>query len=94
VSGRWPTNLVFTHAVPCTSERCVEGCPVKELDDQSGDLPSNKSFSQTNERSPRDAPILYATTKRNSPDHYGDQGGASRFYPCFFWQLADFEGLP
>jgi site-specific DNA-methyltransferase (adenine-specific) len=34
-AGRWPANLVFTHAADCGDE-CVAGCPVMELDGQSG----------------------------------------------------------
>jgi site-specific DNA-methyltransferase (adenine-specific) len=31
--GRWPTNVVLSHAEECT-DKCVEGCPVAELDSQ------------------------------------------------------------
>jgi site-specific DNA-methyltransferase (adenine-specific) len=32
-TGRWPANLVFTHAADCGDE-CADGCPVAELDGQ------------------------------------------------------------
>jgi hypothetical protein len=38
--GRWPANLILTHLEGCTSQgedwACVEGCPVKELDNDVG----------------------------------------------------------
>lgn len=34
-AGRWPANIVFTHAAECDTA-CVPGCPVAELDAQSG----------------------------------------------------------
>jgi DNA modification methylase len=37
--GRWPANLVLSHAPDC-AERCEPGCPVAELDEQSGTLQS------------------------------------------------------
>lgn len=33
--GRWPANFVMSHAYSCEGE-CVEGCPVSELNEQSG----------------------------------------------------------
>lgn len=32
--GRWPSNVVFTHAPDC-GDHCTEGCPVSTLDTQS-----------------------------------------------------------
>jgi len=34
--GRWPPNFLLSHSPDC-GESCVEGCPVAELDRQSGD---------------------------------------------------------
>ncbi len=40
--GRWPANLVLSHNFDCADMGdqwfCSDGCPVKELDEQSGDL--------------------------------------------------------
>jgi site-specific DNA-methyltransferase (adenine-specific) len=33
-AGRWPANLVLTHAADC-ADVCADGCPVAELDGQS-----------------------------------------------------------
>ena len=34
--GRWPANFILAHLEGCDSD-CVEGCPIKEMDTQSGD---------------------------------------------------------
>jgi len=79
--GRWPPNTLFTHDARCSAV-CVEGCPVGELDDQSGISKSSSS------------PRLNANTgwcvsseggKAIASPH-NDQGGASRFFPCFRYQ--------
>lgn len=36
-TGRWPANFTLTHAPECNGH-CVEGCPVRLLDEQSGEL--------------------------------------------------------
>jgi DNA modification methylase len=49
--GRWPSNLVLAHAPGCKRAgfetvdiwECVEGCPVRDLDEQSGELESGDS---------------------------------------------------
>jgi DNA modification methylase len=76
-AGRWPANIVFSHAEGCESVACVEGCPVAELDRQSGDLRARGNIG---------ASIvgggLYGhgpTTNEFGP---GDSGGASRFFYC------------
>ena len=35
-SGRWPPNLLLTHAQECGPEGCTPGCPVAALDAQAG----------------------------------------------------------
>lgn len=34
-AGRWPANIVLSHAPNC-GDQCIDGCPVAELDAQSG----------------------------------------------------------
>lgn len=34
--GRWPASLVLSHTEWCEPSACLEGCPVRELDRQSG----------------------------------------------------------
>lgn len=33
-NGRWPANLLFTHAPGCTEKRCTARCPITLLDKQ------------------------------------------------------------
>jgi len=35
VNGRWPSNTMFSHSEGC-EDNCQDGCPVKELEEQSG----------------------------------------------------------
>jgi len=35
-TGRWPANAVLSHSEDCSDEECAPGCPVEELDRQSG----------------------------------------------------------
>jgi site-specific DNA-methyltransferase (adenine-specific) len=83
--GRWPTNAVMTHAEGCKqiaeAWQCVEVCPVKALDEQSGEC-----------RSAGDYPTSYSNGggyTHGDIGHgvqgplYEDAGGASRFFPQF-----------
>lgn len=126
-AGRWPPNVVFTHAEGCRAagtrtvagngsrnkgrglgyhggngERgtwgdpgtpevmqawdCVPGCPVAELDAQSGNRPGFTSYrARTSSDGTKDVygaaiKIIEAGATR---DGYDDQGGASRFFPVF-----------
>ena len=40
-SGRWPANFALSHCDDC-ADTCVEDCPVRLLDEQSGELKSGK----------------------------------------------------
>jgi DNA modification methylase len=58
--------------------RCAEGCPVAELDRQSGELPGRPNrYGATDERSNAGG---YGGGWNKSGPNYGDTGGASRFY--------------
>lgn len=79
-SGRWPPNLLLTHAIECNATgRCVPWCPVAEMDRQSGTSPTGGLHS--------DAPSKSAFTggKTIGAQHC-DTGGASRFFPRFRYQ--------
>lgn len=87
-TGRWPANFILTHLEGCTSHgedwACVEGCPVKEIDQQSGVSKStggrigNKggAYSHLGETGFKDNAI------KGDPG-FGDEGGASRFFKQF-----------
>lgn len=133
--GRWPTNVVFSHAPQCqevgtkrvkrsggdvsgqepshTGEtgiygeyerqpfkshadadgkeavadwHCVEGCPIAELDRQSGVLKSGGEGADGHIRNPdqtRNAFAAFAGQAVEPGRLYGDEGGASRFFPTF-----------
>lgn len=86
--GRWPTNVVFTHSPDC-EDSCVPGCPVGELDQQSGILTSGLYEPHHKRHVPRFGHGgTYGEDKgrnRETPT-YGDSGGASRFFPLFRYQ--------
>ncbi len=81
--GRWPPNLAFVHGPECKTGlivawECEQGCPVKMLDAQSGDVGCQGgdivvTHSGMGFRGGRGA-------ARSVPR---DVGGASRFYPQF-----------
>jgi DNA modification methylase len=83
-AGRWPPNLVLSHASTedgedACAEGCVEGCPVAELDAQSAGSRSDKpSASGT--------VVGSGIWGIGGERHCSVSGGASRFYPIFRYQ--------
>jgi DNA modification methylase len=76
--GRWPANLILSHAANC-ADQCGEGCPVAELDRQSGD--ECGAFAPVLGSEPsRPAKNAYGEFARGGGIFYGDTGGASRFF--------------
>ncbi len=71
-TGRWPANVVLDESQAAA------------LDEQTGVLTSGLMKARTN-REPRKGGPIYGADNRNivSGDTYGDQGGASRFFPTF-----------
>jgi DNA modification methylase len=65
---------------------CVEGCPVAELDAQSGARPGMSGGGATgdNKKSGNEA-IPSFNRKSSAPFVRGDSGGASRMFPTFDW---------
>jgi site-specific DNA-methyltransferase (adenine-specific) len=84
--GRWPANLVFTHAADC-ADVCADGCPVAELDGQSGNLKPATSRSHHVDRSP----FTTGSGELKVNAVYQDGGGgASRFFTVTEWDpIAD-----
>lgn len=92
--GRWPTNVVLSHPPlvdedgepvgDACADGCVPGCPVAELDAQSGVRTSGKMRAGV-ERRNRDGWAGPMPTKTGS-ETYGDTGGASRFFPVFRYE--------
>jgi hypothetical protein len=82
--GRWPANVILTHKDSCESQgedwACVEGCPVKNLDDQSGVLKSGAmmgSYKMWGRNG------IYGGANEYSATTYGDSGVASRYFKQF-----------
>jgi site-specific DNA-methyltransferase (adenine-specific) len=83
-AGRWPPHLLLSHAADC-GDRCAEGCPVRVMDEQSGELQSGA----------RRAGMYDGTASSVSIGRFGrfqsanidaSAGGASRFFPRFRYQ--------
>lgn len=76
--GRFPSNFVLSHSDLCDIE-CVDDCPVKMLNDQSGFRPTSarKGVSGSGKASG-----IYNQAKSIRQTTYADSGGASRFFYC------------
>lgn len=85
--GRWPSNLVLVHKPGCEYEGtteawdCAPDCPIRELDEQSGDRRSAGLSPTTYSNS-----YGYNEFGGSQGPLYDDTGGASRFFkqvkPC------------
>jgi DNA modification methylase len=80
--GRWPANLVLTHAADCT-DTCAADCPVAELDRQSGVSKDGVAV----QRNGGGQSIWDSGNRIGSRDDagYGGMGGASRFFTVTEW---------
>ena len=80
--GRWPANLVLTHAADC-AEDCAPSCPITEIDRESG---TSKSQQQTGKRSGKSAERYGAFSGQDDVVMgHTDTGGASRFFTVTEW---------
>jgi site-specific DNA-methyltransferase (adenine-specific) len=82
--GRWPSNVVLSHAETCDDE-CDEACPVRGLDEQTSDLRNTGVKTPSFGGGTRNA---FGRTDRGRVipleiANRGDSGGASRFFPVF-----------
>lgn len=87
VAGRWPTNVVLTHAstpdgVDLCGDGCVPGCLVLDLDEQSGDVGRTGATVSRNRATIGDGQIFNGGRPVTTTGH-ADSGGASRFFPVF-----------
>jgi DNA modification methylase len=72
---------------------CVEGCPVAEMDRQSGELRARGNVTPTKRRQSEGTWGRHGSRIGIGPDgpiDPGDSGGASRFFPTFAWEADDF----
>lgn len=95
--GRFPSNVVLSHSPLLDPETgsvvgdacaygCVPGCPVAELDAQSGVLTSG--MMRSGQRVQSSGGEIYGKRGEfvTSGATYGDSGGASRFFPTFRYE--------
>lgn len=74
--GRFPANLVFSHNDDCV-ESCTDGCPVAELDRQSG---FSKSPGKTGRGAGGQNGAYSPLNAQGTVSCPSDSGGASRFF--------------
>jgi len=77
-TGRWPANVVLSHADDCGDTVCAGGCPVATLDKQSGEAVSRSGGTTTKALGVMNDDAWVA---RDLPrTGHDDSGGASRFF--------------
>jgi len=90
-AGRWPTNVVLSHPPiladgepvgDACADGCVPGCPVADLDRQSGDRRGGGRIRHGTNASLYE----YGSPRRTPFAGYSDTGGASRFFPVFRYE--------
>jgi hypothetical protein len=84
-AGRWPTNVLLGHGSDCVDGGdCQPGCPVAEMDAQSG-VSTSPTGSVKGQR--RSGGIMgQAAGSKISNSGHGDTGGASRYFPIFRYE--------
>ena len=91
-TGRWPANVILTHAPGCGDE-CAPGCPVAALDAQSGDRPVSGAAKNGRPATMGTAGEGWGTigSGGNGVLH-ADSGGASRFFTVTEYGEDDLPG--
>ena len=81
--GRWPRHVVLSHSEDCDDRDCVDGCPIRVLDGQSG---ITVSRANPGPRGSRPSGFVNTCADKGDPrpngPQYNDAGGASRFFYC------------
>lgn len=77
--GRWPANLILSHAPTCTTGECAPSCAVAEIDAQSG-VRSAGHFPKNTGQSPMWGGEGGGLNGRERVERYTEPGGASRFF--------------
>jgi DNA modification methylase len=94
VNGRFPANFILTHSPECKTIdninfECIDGCPIKELDNQSGIL---KSGAMKKSYEYQDSGFsLGKATGSTKQIHEANEGGASRFFLNTIFEEADYD---
>ena len=83
-AGRWPANLLLSHTLWCVESvavwDCEPGCPVAELDTQSGVTTSRDAVRHHKATFGNKATNWLKSPDRTGNQEYADTGGASRFF--------------
>lgn len=84
--GRWPGNLALVHSANCKPDRCVPGCPVLLIGEQSGQRSAGGNIVDATSEP---ATNIYSGRFNRQRDYegYGDTGTAARFFFNSDWSL-------
>jgi site-specific DNA-methyltransferase (adenine-specific) len=70
-AGRWPANVLLSHAPDCSDENCVEGCPCAAMDAQSGGDGASRFFNRLPIEADDLVPFLYTAKASRSEREAG-----------------------
>jgi DNA modification methylase len=85
--GRWPANILFTHAPGCSDDgACAAGCPVADLRTQAGVRRSGANPVRRNSDRFRTVYSRFTADRVCIPVRGAETGGADRFFPVFRYQ--------
>ena len=87
---RWPPNMLMSHLPGC-GQFCMDGCPVGEVDRQSG-IKMSRATGRNMALSNQDN-VTNVITNVKSGVHFGDTGGASRSFAVFDPEQGDDPGF-
>lgn len=95
-AGRWPTNVLLAHQPSLDSDGqvigdacadgCVPGCPVADMDRQSGVTKSSGGSGSASGRPGQAVYGTYGQYRGTNAGGLGDAGGASRLFPVFRYE--------
>lgn len=82
--GSFPPDVLLTHSSACTAERCARGCPVRDVDEQSG-VRTNGVGSKRKASAGAGGHVYgKCTAPVGAPQRcIGDTGTASRYFHSF-----------
>lgn len=81
VIGRWPAHFVMSHGAGCSPTACVLDCPIRIMNEQSGELTSG-ALKAGGKRGDGDGSSLKNGGGVLVRDWPGSTGGAARFFYC------------
>ena len=82
-SGRFPSNVLFSHSLFCTDTVCDASCPVLALEQQSGVRKSGGGLKYKSGRARIGSVYGHYNGPENDSQCEASTGTASRFFHCF-----------